>query len=221
MATRFYLPSSGTAPATPAMDSNWERQYTSWTRRPMPTTKSNTALATLSEAYGATATNQKIYAQFVSDTLASNQTISGTVSMVVGKCAETSTGGDAHLAFSLRVLDRWGVFRGTLLLRHATATEFPLIASAATRIHSALAITSLACLAGDRLVLEIGLHCVTPVNEVMQMRFGDPTATSDFALTSALTTDLCPWMELSATLSLGAFTEYPIPDVAFPFRRLR
>ena len=33
--------------------------------------------------------------------------------------------------------------------------------------------------------------------------FGDPTATSDFALTAGLTTDLVPWAEISANLTFG------------------
>jgi hypothetical protein len=85
-----------------------------------------------------------------------------------------------------------------------TISEFPLIASAATRIIAAGAVTSFACNAGDRLVLEIGIHGVTPANEVMQMRVGDPTAVADFALTTALTTDLVPWGELAQTVTFGS-----------------
>ena len=78
------------------------------------------------------------------------------------------------------------------------------MAAAATRIRAATAITGFSAAAGDRLVLEIGIHGVTPANEIMQMRIGDPTAAADFALTAALTTDLCPWGELSQTLTFGA-----------------
>lgn len=205
MATRFYLPLGGTLGSSPTVDSNWERQIAAFARYPMPTAKTNTALGTYSALFGATATSQTLWMQWVSDTLNVDQTISGTMSMVIGKCAETSTGGDAHLAFSARVMQGdTSTPRGTLLLYHATSTEFPLIASAATRIHSARAITTVAALAGDRIVMEIGIHGVTPVNETMQMRFGDPTAAADFALTAALTTDLCPWWELSQTLTFGA-----------------
>jgi hypothetical protein len=132
------------------------------------------------------------------------QTISGNFSMVIGKCGETSLSGDAHLAYALRVVTGAGVHRATLRTSMATISEFPLIASAATRIIALGAVTSFACNAGDRLVLEIGIHGVTPANEVMQMRFGDPTAVADFALTTALTTDLVPWGELSQTVTFGA-----------------
>ena len=204
MATRFYLQSTGAAPFTPAKaDGGWEIDAAAFVARNMATAKANTALTTLSSVPGGTATQQYRYAVFVSNTLDTGQTISGTFSLVVGKCAETSIGGDAHLAYALRVTTGAGVHRATLATVMATSSEFPLIAAAATRIHNATAITSFACNAGDRIVLEVGIHGVTPVNEVMQMRFGDPTGTSDFALTAALTTDLCPWGELSQTVTFG------------------
>ena len=204
MATRLYLQSTGAAPFDPAItDGGWEQNSAAYIARNMATTKANTALTTLSAVFGTTATGQTRYATFVSDTLDTNQTISGTFSLVVGKCAETTASGDAHLAYALRVVTGSGVHRATLATLMGTSTEFPLIASAATRIVSAAAITSFAASAGDRLVLEIGIHGVTPANEIMQMRVGDPTATADFALTAALTTDLCPWGELSQTVTFG------------------
>lgn len=171
----------------------------------MATTKTNTALTTYTALFGATTTSGTCWKQWVSDTLNVDQAISGTMSMVVGKCAETTTNGDAHLAFSLRVMQGdTSTARGTLLQFIATSTEFPLVAAAATRIHSARALTLVNALAGDRIVCEIGIHAVTPANENMQLRFGDPTATADFALTAALTTDLVPWLELSQNITFGA-----------------
>lgn len=204
MATRLYLQSTGSAPFNPVIgDGGWERNHASYAARNMATAKANTALTTLSGVFGATTTDQTRYHTFVSNTLDVAQTISGNFSLVIGKCAETTTGGDAHLAHALRVTTGLGVHRATLHTRMATSTEFPLVASAATRIQTAAAVTSFACAAGDRLVLEIGIHAVTPVNEIMQMRVGDPVATADFALTAALTTDLTPWMELSDNLTFG------------------
>jgi len=203
-ATRFYLPSSGSAPASPAYDTNWE-YTTGVTRLPLPTAKSNTALTTKQWTWDGANTHQALYWQFVSDTLDVAQSISGTISMVVGKCAQTTTSGDTHLAFSARVVNGAGATRCTLLLYHATSTEYAVMASAATRIHSARAITTCStAAAGDRIVMEIGLHGVTPAVELTQMRIGDPTAAADFALTAGLTTDLDPWIELSQTITFGA-----------------
>lgn len=204
MATRLYLQSVGAAPFDPAIgDGGWERNAAAYVARTMATTKQDTALTTLSAVFGATATSQTRYATFVSETLDVDQTISGTFSLVIGKCGETSSNGDAHLAHALRVVTGAGVHRATLHTRMATSTEFPLIASAATRIQAAAAVTSFAAAAGDRLVLEIGIHGVTPANETMQVRIGDPSAVADFALTAALTTDLVPWAELSQDVTFG------------------
>lgn len=211
MATRLYLQSSGTAAiSSPAIaDGGWERNRSDYFLSTMNTTKQNTALVTKSAVFGATVTSQTRIATFVSDTLSTNQTISGTFSLVIGKCAETSAYGDAHLAYTLRVVDGiTGAHKANLATLMGTSKEFPLIASAATRIVNAAAITSYNASAGDRLVLEVGIHGVTPANEKMQMRFGDPAATSDFALTAGLTTDLVPWGEISVNLTFGK----PPPD---------
>jgi len=205
MATRFYLQSTGTAPFDPAIaDGGWEQNVvTVYAARNMSTAKANSALTTVSGVFGSTSTSQTRYHTFVSDTLNVDQALSGTFAMVIGKCAETSLSGDAHLAYALRVVTGAGVHRATLRTSMTTISEFALIASAATRIIASGAITGFSASAGDRIVLEIGIHGVTPANEVMQMRFGDPTAVSDFALTTALTTDLCPWGELSQTVTFG------------------
>jgi hypothetical protein len=206
VATRFYLQSTGSAPFDPSIaDGGWERNHGSYAARNMSTTKQNTALTTVSGVFGATQTSQTRFHTFVSDTLNVGQTISGTFSIVIGKCAETTTSGDAFLAYMLRVVTGSGTHRATLAsVMASTGTEFPVVANAATRIQGASSISSFAADAGDRIVLEVGIHGVTPANETMQMRFGDPTGTEDFAFTSALTTDLVPWGEISSDLTFGA-----------------
>ena len=124
--------------------------------------------------------------------------------MVIGKCAETTTSGDTHLAYSVRIVSGdGGSVRGTVGLFHATSTEYPLVASAATRIHDARTngAGTFSSQVGDRIIIEIGLHGVKPALEDIQMRIGDPTATADFALTAGLTTDLCPWVSLSKSVA--------------------
>ena len=211
MATRLYM-GSVAAPdaASPNItDGGWERDSGSFFIGTLKPTKQNTALTTKSALFGATATSQSRYATFISDTLNVDQTISGTFSLVVGKCAETALSDDAHLAYALRVVDGALAPLAVLSTIMATSTEFPLMASAATRIQSAKAITSFNAPAGSRIILEIGVHGVTPANKTVQLRYGDPTATADFALTTALTTDLCPWGEISTNLTFGT---PPPPD---------
>src|SRR5687768_12765771 len=114
MATRLYLPSTGAAPFTPAFaDGAWERDSAAHIARAIFTSKQNSALTTLSAIFGSTSTSQTRYYTGVTDTLNVAQTISGTISMVIGKCAETTTNGDAHLAFAARVVTGAGVHRAT------------------------------------------------------------------------------------------------------------
>lgn len=209
MATTLYLPSSGSAPlGSLAVDTNWELTD-GLVRLPCFTTKQNTSLATSTRIWPATSTQQWCWWQFQSEQLmyTYDWTTSDTVSMVVGKCAETTTGGDTHLAYVVRVVSGDGLtIRGVVGLYHATSSEYPLVASAATRIHSARVggATTFSSEAGDRIIVEIGLHGVTPLAQNIQMRIGDPSATGDFALTAGLTTDLCPWVRLSRDVVFGA-----------------
>lgn len=120
------------------------------------------------------------------------------------KAAPTCEGESLYISEIL--ISNGATIRGVIGLYHATSTEFPLMASAATRIHSARVngATAFSSQAGDRIIIEIGLHGVTPAAELTQMRIGDPSGTADFALTAALTTDLCPWVQLSRDVTFGA-----------------
>jgi len=209
MATRLYLPASGSPPlAALAVNANWELTN-GLLRLPCFTAKQNTALATDPRTWPSTTTQQWCWRQYQSDVLAEayNWTTADTVSMVIGKCGEPSAlTADTHLAYVVRVVSGDGsVIRGVIGLYHATSTEFPNVASAATRIHNARVngATNFSSQVGDRIIIEVGLHGVTPAAVQVQMRFGDPTATGDFALTAGLTTDLDPWVQLSRTVTFG------------------
>jgi hypothetical protein len=210
MAVRFYMPSSGAAPISPAVDAAWERSASVFFRAPSPTVRSNTTLTDKSALFGATTTSQTCWAQFITDTLDLDQLIGGTVSMVI-RGLEFSLSEDLHLAFNLWVVTPTLTNRGTLKLQHATATEYAVTAE--TRIFNAITLTATNCSAGDRLVMEVGMHGVTPANGGNNvLRFGDQSATADFALTSGLTTDLNPWWSLSQNVTFGAPVDaFPLP----------
>ncbi len=209
MATRFYLPASGSAPlGSLAIDSNWELS-TGLVRLPTFTIKQNTALATDTRTWAATSTQQWCWFQFQSKQLleAYNWTTSDAISMVLGKCGEQATGTDTHLNYCIRVVSADGsTIRGIIgAVQASPGDEYPLIASAATRIRNASTngATNFSSQAGDRIIIEIGVHGVTPTASNVQHRIGDPSGTSDFALTTGLTTDLCSWVELSRTVLFG------------------
>jgi len=212
MATRLYLPASGTAPlADLAVDTNWELS-TSLARLPCFTWKTNTALALTQLTWGAELTQQWCWKQYQSPPMDAGYswTTSDTVSMVIGKCAEAATTGDTHLAYVVRVVSGDGLtIRGVVGLFHGTSTEFPKTTTTQeTRIHSARTdgASNFTSYSGDRIIIEIGLHGATPTLVVIDMKFGDPSATADFALTEGLTTDLCPWVSLSRDVSFGGPT---------------
>ena len=158
MATTLYLPSSGSPPlASLAVNTNWELTN-GLVRLPCFISKQNTSLTTSTRTWPSTSTQQWCWWQFQSEQLmyAYDWTTADTVSMVIGKCAETTTSGDTHLAYVIRVVSEDGTtIRGVIGLYHATSSEYPLIASAATRIHSArtAGATAFSSQAGDRIIV--------------------------------------------------------------------
>jgi hypothetical protein len=115
---------------------------------------------------------------------------------------ENATTANVFLAFILKAVNNDGtIIRGTLGSSLSNVgTEYA--ATAQTRIFAATGLsgTPITLEAGDRLVLEIGGHLQAPGSAgTFTHRYGNQ-ATTDFALTSALTTDLNPWWELDQDL---------------------
>lgn len=203
MATRFYLPASGTAPlGSLAYDASWGRSE-GFVRRPTDITKSNTSLATDTRTWGATATNDWVWIQFQSKRLATGYswTTSDTVSMSM-RCRENAAQVDTHLSYVIRVVSGdGGTIRGTIGVFQASSTEFTTTLS--TKIHSARTdgASNFSSQAGDRIIIEIGVYGVTPTADTVDIRFGDPTGVSDCPLTAGDTNDYCGWVELSRDVS--------------------
>jgi len=76
------------------------------------------------------------------------------------------------------------------------------MASAATRIHNARTngATNFSSQIGDRIIIEIGWPWFYSRCWIDADACWWSSATADFALTSGLTTDLCPWVRLSRTV---------------------
>jgi hypothetical protein len=206
MATRFYLQASGSPPISPAFDAGWE-QTGAAVRLPLPRKPVLDVFTTLADsaaiAVASGVTDQRLCAQFVSDPFRPFNFLTTHTLSLVARAVESAGTANVFLAYVLRALSvDGGTILGTLASSMTNAgTEFPT--SAATRIFSAIALSALSITDMFRLVLEIGGHCQAPTaNTTYQLRFGT-NAASDFALTSALTTDLNPWFELSPDM-LGA-----------------
>jgi hypothetical protein len=214
MATRFYLPAegSGTPSVSPAFDGGWEQTGQANRLKLLPKTTlvaRTTLAATSNKTVPISVTQDVLCDQFVSDPIPA-QRIIGTVSLVVG-AAESAAAANASLSIVLRVVSQdGGTFRGTLFSVFSTDTEFAT--SISTRIVNAQAVTALTTAPGDRLVLDIGAHIVTPLSaQTYTMTFGTSNA-SDYALTSALTTTLNPWLELSQNIWDAPFNSYKSVD---------
>lgn len=206
MATRFYLPSAGDSPLPAlAINAAWEHTGAAFYRAPAVTTKSNTALTNFDGIFPDNTTDQMCWGQWVSAALASGHDFTaGETCGVIVSCLEENAAVDAYLYMSVRAVSGDGAtVRGNIMASaQVGAQEFPT--TVATRGASS-ACSVLSAQAGDRIVIELGVQGITPsTTYYARMRFGDPTATADFALTQGLTTDLCPWVEFSADLAFVA-----------------
>jgi hypothetical protein len=209
MATRFYFQASGAPNISPAFDAGWE-QTGQAVRLPMPrklTLSAATALTNSSAITVPVTTTQDILAyQFISDDifLPVQITAQDVFSMVI-RGLENATTNNVFLAYVLKAVSPdGGTALGTLASDFAGGgTEF--VATAATRIFgngtTTVALTTTTLSQPWRLVLEVGGHATGPTVAGSYTYRAGCSAASDFALTSALTTDLNPWMQLSVNLN--------------------
>lgn len=144
-----------------------------------------------------------LFRQYVSEPIGVVNFNGTTFSAVIGKCkVNVTTGGtQIKLALGVRLYKTGGTF-ATLASVGAVDTNFTT--TGATRIVSAAALANVTSQNNDRLVVEFGIFTASlPGTRAVDERFGD-NAGSDFALTTALTTDLNPWCEFSATIPAPA-----------------
>lgn len=221
MATRFYLPASGTAPITAVPDATWTVS-TGFETLPTDTVKTDTALAagTARTTTNTTTFHNRLDRVFVSTQQLAAQTIAvGTFSAVLSG-VENTTSADWCLQVVVNVVSadgatiRGAIYAGSTFAAVSATTgadnqEWP-VSTAATRIKNALATNAVTAQSGDRIQIEIGLRG-HPTNTAYSttITYGDPSATADFALTAGLTTALDPWVELSQTVTFGSAPATP------------
>jgi hypothetical protein len=199
-ATRFYFTQGIAAAIAPAVDAGWERQIGSFFRNRLTLTKPETSTTTQSAVFGSSATSDTLWGQWMSPPLAGPVTINTPVSLVM-RVQEDGLAENAHLAFALRVVSQDGTtVRGTLKTQYATSTEFAT--SGVTRSFNALATSSVAALAGDRLVMEIGAHGVTPANvDFLMFEFGANQNQPDHVLADGDGNSFNAWFEIGQALT--------------------
>ena len=209
MPTRFYLPASGAAEVSPAINAAWEHQNV--VRRPTSTTKSNTANAFTS--YAPDSADHIVdadahFVQFVSSALPA-QTIAAQVVKIQAQCDENAGGNDLLLTWLIYAVNNAGdTVRGTLLAIQRDGLEVDNGASGINRGDSGTT-AEVVLQANDRLVFEIGLGGLPTQGPGTQghngsIRFGDATGSTDLPEddTDANSTK-APWLEFANALNFS------------------
>jgi hypothetical protein len=198
MPTRFYFDNDTAPSISPAFDAAWE-QTGQADRRVSPRKGMPTVVSPLGNQ-GAitvpiTTTQQILSRQFITEPLPFNVRIACRLNMVIRVLQSVGTA-NVFLAWVLRVVTNDGATVRATLGSSLTNVGTEYLTTAATRIFSATGLTAATAQAGDRLCLELGGHAQAPTGAgTYTHRYGFTDA-GDFALTSALTTDLNPWWEL-------------------------
>lgn len=214
MATRFYLPDSGTAPGTPNPSALWTLNP-SIVRAPLSRTKTGTALADESSStYVETSatTGNMLHRQFLSEPLPFAMTIGGTGNTfrLVVRGAENDAAADCSLQVHIRVLSgdmttsRGNLYSGQSATLNTTigalAQEFSTTQT--TRVFNNITLSAISAQAGDRLCVEIGhrYHNTSTTSYGTYLTFGDPVGGTDHTFVATETAQLTPWIEFSQDL---------------------
>jgi hypothetical protein len=207
MATRLYLPSSGSAPVTPSTW-NFANQINPLTFAAVKT-RISSAMTTKSEATGTTNPTARAMFRWVIGPLAA-QTISGTVKGQF-RCAQNNNGANATLALAIKIIQPNGTDRAVLLAQTASddtsaaPPEMVLTTLTNRRFQNAAesfapALTSQSATAGDYLVIEVGFRSATGTTRNISISYGDDNE-SDLGENSTDTTAFNPWIEFSGNIA--------------------
>lgn len=209
MATRLYFPDGTSAPVTPlAPGAEWEHINASGNiDQKLLLIPDSTALATVAYTPDAAddITNRDAnHRQYVSDPLMA-QTITGNVKAQF-QCLEANAGNNLFLTLVIKVIvNGGGSARGTLLaITRDTGTE--LGTALANRNFPSTALSSVAALEGDRLLVEVGLGGTPVASGGVQghngsIRWGCSAAGGDLAENDTETgTTFRPWIEFTFNL---------------------
>lgn len=206
MATRLYLPSNGTPPlpSLGVKGVGWDARTNELVRLPCAVAKTNKALTDRQIIWWTTTSVDWIWWQFQSPPLAAGYswTTSEIISLILRGLEEATTV-DSKLSVMVTIVSGDGAtVRGYLKSRvSGPGNEFATTAK--TRTFYQYQDEAFSSLVGDRLIIEVGPQGLTPTLKYVTMRIGDPSATSDFAFTEDLTTDLCPWVEFTKTVAFS------------------
>lgn len=221
MATRLYLPNTGAASISPALDPAWDNTSDFIDRIVAVTTRINSVMTTKTSAShatgGSTTPTTWAFRQYIYGPL-TTQNITGTVKGQI--LAASSAAGGYKTLVSVRICDGQGNIRGSLVTITGAATNIieqmgnnsfvtttltnrPLFGVSGTPapIHPVRAVN------GDYIVLDIGFAKTNTTASTASYNFGDDSGTDLTDANTTVTTANNPWIEFSQTLTLGTAVE--------------
>ena len=209
MATRFYLGGAAeTTPISPTPDSAWE-DTTILARARARTTPSGRAMTTVSFADNNAANRDVLFMQFVSHPLAGSQTITGSQALKAqALCKQRATTNNMLLSLGIRVIAANGTtVQKTVLSVTRDGAAADATALTNRQFTATSAVTNYTTVAGDYIVIEIGMSGDPNVgnDHDSDIRLGDAAA-SDLPEDDTDTSDLRPWVELVDTLTFTGET---------------
>lgn len=201
MATRFYLPSTGTPNITPAFG-GWD-ETASADRIPCVTTKISSAMTSKTVGKG-TGTTRALVRQYISDPIATQTIAAGTVKGQVRALESAANDNLDLVSLLIRVVSGDGsTYRSPDIISlgdYATALEFGTSLTN-RRIADGDATSSVTSQDGDRIVIEIGIkNSTSGVSVSGDLSFGDNSGT-DLGENTTDTSAFNPWIELSQTIT--------------------
>lgn len=213
MATRFYLPSTGSPAVSPAIGAGDWNGHINTDRRPLNAVNGGSAIATTTFAPDAAdhlVAGRAHFVQFVSDVLPPQTIAAQTVKLQV-RIAEAHANNNLLLNWKVYAVSEDGsTVLGALLAIRADATEPPI-----TLINRSDAATTTAFSAtvNFRLVVEIGLGGTPTATTGVQghngsMSFGENAAT-DLPEDDVATAALNPWLQFAQNLKFGLIPSIP------------
>ncbi len=189
MATKLYLPSSGSAPATPTFNAGWTDTAQA-TRYPTDKQKKSTAMTTKSITDSSNAARSVLVGQWVSPLLAVGQTITGAQTVnIQARFQETAANNNLFLEWAVYVMNG-NTIQKTVITKRTDGTEIAS-ASLQNRTDSATSVAgNYTTVSGDRIVIEVGMSGdpAGSNHHDGDMRIGDNSA-SDLASDDTSTTD--------------------------------
>lgn len=206
MATKIYLPSTGSPDVTPSTWNHANQAASTYTLKGV-LAKISSAFSARRTATGTTSPYTRAVMRYIIGPL-SAQTIAGTINVVM-RCYESNAGANATMSCAVKIIQPNGSDRAVLLAATASdaaggAQEFTTTLSTRRAYdvseNRPITLTSQDAQSGDYLVIELGFRSATTTTRNVDMEQGDNSG-SDCVDTDGDTNQYCPWASFSQTLS--------------------